>query len=79
MLEKAGRLSAALKRYVKGRREDGGTTRQGLATDSGLDEAFVYDAIDSHLLQELFGTVDASWAPEDQMKNYIDIPLDFGQ
>jgi hypothetical protein len=39
----------------------------------------VYDAIDSHLLQELFGTVDASWAPEDQMKNYIDIPLDFGQ
>jgi hypothetical protein len=78
MLENAGRLSAALKGTSRGDTKWGGTTRQELATDSGLDEAFVYNAIDSHLLRELFGTVDAFWAPEDQMKNYIDIPLDFG-
>lgn len=78
MTEQAGRLSAALKAHVKGRHANGCTTLQEVAAESGLDEAFVRNAINSHLIQELFGTIDAYWAPDDQMKNYIEIPLDFG-
>jgi hypothetical protein len=37
-----------------------------------------HDAIDSHLLEALFGIVDAGWAEDDEMKNYIDIPPRFG-
>ena len=78
MKEKAGRLSAALKKRVKARREDCLVSRTELANETGLSESFVYDAIDCHLLRHLFGSIDAHWALGDQMKNYIDVPIDFG-
>jgi hypothetical protein len=78
MLEKAGKLSAALKKQVKGQRREGAVTRTELANETGLPESFVYDAIDSHLLLHLFGRNDAAWAPDDGMKNYIEVPIDFG-
>jgi hypothetical protein len=76
--EKAGKLSAALKKRVKGRREDCLVSRTELANETGLSESFVYDAIDCHLLRHLFGSIDAYWAPGDQMNNYIEVPIDFG-
>jgi hypothetical protein len=78
MERNAGRLAAALKRRVDGRKHDGNAERTELAQETGLEEAFIYDAIESHLLRHLFGIVDAHWAHDDQMKNYIDIPIDFG-
>jgi hypothetical protein len=78
MKEKAGKLSAGLKKRVKARREDCLVSRTELANETGLSESFVYDAIDCHLLRHLFGSIDAYWAPGDQMKNYIEVPSDFG-
>lgn|ERR1022692_121255 len=76
----AGRLSAALKARVKAsnRHEWGHADRTELAGESGLSEFFIYDAVDSHLLREMFGIIDARWAERDEMKNCIDIPPRFG-
>ncbi|HNY39347.1 MAG TPA: hypothetical protein PKJ41_03100 [Bryobacteraceae bacterium] len=78
--QKAGRLEAALKARVKpGNREQCGTaSRTELARETGLSELFIYDAIDSHLLRELFGVIDAHWSNGDIMKTSIDIPRRFG-
>jgi hypothetical protein len=76
---KAGLLSQALKAKVDGRQEWGSADRTELAQETGLSEFFIYDAIDSHLLHELFHRIDATWAADDPMKNNIEIPPDFGQ
>jgi hypothetical protein len=74
--QKAGKLSAALKAQVKATNRErwGHADRTGLARETGLSEFFIYDAIDSHLLKEMFGDIDAFWGEGDSMKNYIDIP-----
>jgi hypothetical protein len=46
--------------------------------EARLGEYFVYDAIDGHLLRELFDKIHADWAPDDRMKNYIEVPAGFG-
>ncbi len=80
LLEKAGRLSAALKNCVKatGRHADALVHRTKLSEETGLPWAWIYNAIDSLLLQHLFRQRGASWAPDDQMKDYILVPLEFG-
>lgn len=77
---KAGLLQKALKARIKPENRDqwGSADRTELANETGLSEFFVYDAIDSHLLEALFDIVDAGWAKDDEMKNYIDIPPRFG-
>ena len=76
--KKAGCVSAALKAKVDGRGGWAFADRTGLAQEIGLSEFFIYDLVDSHLLREMFGRIDAAWAVDDQMKNTIDIPPDFG-
>jgi hypothetical protein len=76
--EKAGKLCRALKARVKDGREWGCADRTELASETGLSEFFIYDAIDSHLLREMSNRTDATWSPDDQMKNSIDIPPRFG-
>jgi hypothetical protein len=76
--EKAGLLSSALKARVKGRQQPELADRNDIADETGLDEYFVYNTIDSHLLRELFDQIDAYWAPDDWMKNTIKIPTGFG-
>ena len=73
---KAGLLSKSLKAKIS--REWGFTDRQTVASETGLSEFFVYDAIDSQLLRALFNQTDATWAQGDEMKNSIDIPPRFG-
>jgi hypothetical protein len=77
---KSGLLQKALKARIKPENRDqwGSADRTELANETGLSEFFVYDAIDSHLLEALFDIVDAGWAEGDEMKNYIDIPPRFG-
>jgi hypothetical protein len=75
---KAGRLSGALKNRIKGRHDPQDADRNEIANETGLDEYFVYDAIDSHLLRELCNQIDAHWAPDDRNKNLIEIPAGFG-
>jgi hypothetical protein len=77
---KAGLLQKALKARIKPENRDqwGSADRTELANETGLSEFFVYDAIDSHLLEALFDIVDAGWADDDEMKNDIDIPPRFG-
>jgi len=80
--QRAGKLSAALKARVKAsnRQQRGNAGRTELSRETGLSEFFIHDAIDSHLLAEMFsGMLDASWAEGDNMKNYIDIPRRFGK
>ena len=76
--DKAGRLSAELKRHVDGRREAEHTTIDEVVAATGLEENWIRNAIDSHLLREKFGQYDAGWDPEDQLYNYILIPRAFG-
>jgi hypothetical protein len=52
--EKAGLLSSALKTRVKSRQEPDLADRNDLADETGLHEYFVYNAIDTHRLRELF-------------------------
>jgi len=77
---KAGQLQAALKARVKpsNRQQWGHASRTDLARETGLSEFLIYDAIDSHLLRELNGVIDAHWSDGDNMKNWIDIPPRFG-
>jgi hypothetical protein len=63
---KAGKLSKALKDRVKGRHEPELVDRNEIAEEAGLDEYFVYEAIDGHLLRELFEQIDAHWALDDK-------------
>ena len=76
--EQAGVLARTLKASVKGRHDDALVDRETLACAAGLSEAWVYNAIESRLLSHLFDRLDASWAPDDGMKYYIVVPLDFG-
>jgi hypothetical protein len=76
---KAGQLSAALKRHVKktNRKDEFAfTDLETLCQDSKLHEGFVYNAIEGHLLQELYGVHDAEWDPDG--KPHIIIPNTFG-
>lgn len=76
--QQAGKLAAGLKRHIDGRTQDGRVDRAELAQETGLEEASVYDAVDSRLLQHLFSIIDAQWAPDGRMNNWIDISVGFG-
>jgi hypothetical protein len=73
--EKAGKLSEMLKRKIKGRHEDVIVELQDVIQGSTLPSGFVYNAIESHLLQELYNIHDAQW---DDYKSHLVIPRTFG-
>jgi hypothetical protein len=72
------RLSATLKGYVKGRAEDALKDICSVAKDSDVGEDFVRNAIEGKLLDLTFNLRGAYFPPEDQMHQYIVIPLDYG-
>jgi|ERR1019366_3134095 hypothetical protein len=74
--KKAGQLSQTLKASVKGRKEDELALLSEITKQSGLREGFVFNAIDSHLLRELFDISDAEWDPAS--KSHVIIPKTFG-
>ena len=75
MRELAGRLCAALKDKVKGRRSDEMVSVAELAAETKIPESFIRNAVESNLIEKLFGVKDAEW--EDRGK-FINIPLIFG-
>jgi hypothetical protein len=78
MKAKVGTLCAVLKAKVKGRADDNYATVDEIASESGLPDDFVRDAIESDLIQELFGTKGAEWGGHEDRGRFIRIPNDFG-
>lgn len=78
MKQKTGKLAAALKLRIKSvnREYDQFAGVSELATETGLPEAFIRNAIESNLIEELFGTIGAEWASD--RGRSIRIPNDFG-
>lgn len=78
MKAKTGRLCAALKDRVKGRDHGVVVHVSEVAAGASLTEAFVRNAIESRLIQEIFGITGADWAGYDDRGKFILIPNDFG-
>lgn len=69
------RLTAAMKDHVKGRRQDAYIDSHELASVAGVSEDFIFNAIESRLIDRHFNIAGAEW--EHQWKS-IRIPLEFG-
>ena len=77
--EKTGVLSSSLKRHVEGRQVDANVPVMQVVQESGLEENWIRNAIESHLIRELFHQIDAEWDPGDpDFNNHILIPRRFG-
>ena len=76
LIEKMSALSAALKDSVKGRDTEALLYVGNLATQTGLSEDWIYNAIESNLVGRQFGRRGAKWAAG--IKNTIIVPIDFG-
>jgi transcriptional regulator with XRE-family HTH domain len=75
---KISKLCAFLKQKVKGRLEKGLVELSEIARSTGLSKGWVFNAIDSRVLARRYNMIEAYWLPGDQMKNYVEIPPDFG-
>jgi len=75
LIEKMSTLSAALKDSVKGRDTEALLYVGTLASQCGLSEDWIFNAIESDLLERHFGRRGAKWA---DIKNMIVVPIDFG-
>jgi hypothetical protein len=71
----AGLLSAGLKRHVKGRHQDMSVELSTIASESGLSASWVFNAIESNLLEVLHRRCGARWGDRGTL---ILIPLNFG-
>jgi hypothetical protein len=75
---KMSQLAAALKGQVKGRQQEALVDVWAVAKESGVSEDFVWNAIESRLLDSCFRIKGAAFDPCDQNRNYVIIPIDFG-
>ncbi len=73
--ESSGKLAGALKTHVKGRREDVVIELSKLAEESGLSATWVFNAIESNLLEILHRKRGAQWEDRGTL---VKIPLNFG-
>lgn len=69
------RLSATLKGYVKGRSDDSYAKTRSVATDSSVTAEFVFNVIESRLLDHHFKIYGAEWSDRPHV---IRVPLNFG-
>jgi|LSQX01.1.fsa_nt_gb hypothetical protein len=72
---KMGEYAAILKNYVKGREQDKVISFNELVRETELSEGWVFNAIESGLLQKSFGIHDATWLDRGFL---VKIPLNFG-
>jgi hypothetical protein len=70
-----GGYEAILKSHVKGRRQDKVMLFDELVRETGLHEGWVFNAIESGLLQRSYGIHDATWVDRGFL---VKIPLNFG-
>lgn len=74
---KTGRLCAALKDRVKSRKFNAVVRADQLAVDSGIEVAFIRNAIESDLIGQLFHVIGADWVHQ-YRGTLVSIPRDFG-
>jgi len=72
------KLSATLKDYVKGRQDERLVTAYNVAQDASLPFGFVYNAIESRLLDREFNIRGAEWTIQRAPKLIIRVPPNFG-
>jgi hypothetical protein len=72
------KLAATLKSYVKGRHEPELVTLGDVERDSGLSQEFIYNAIESQLLDREFNKKGADWTQQSDPKIVIRVPVNFG-
>jgi hypothetical protein len=72
-----GKLCAALKGKVKGRRAPGFTDVDELVKETGLSAGFIRNAIEANLIQVLFGVQGAEWISPLERGKSIRIPVGF--
>jgi hypothetical protein len=75
--EKVGRLMRALKRVVKGRQGLGHAYPDAISKEAQVSEDFVYNVIESGLIERLFRRTGATWESKYKGK-LIRIPETFG-
>lgn len=73
-----GKLSAALKDRLEGRRDPALVGTHEIVTETGLPHYWVVNAICSHLIEHCLKKKGADWAPDDGMESMIEVPIDFG-
>ncbi len=73
--EWSGTLARALKEHVKGRHQDTTVEVSKLAEESGLSPAWIFNAIESNLLETLHRKRGAQWEDRGTL---IRVPLNFG-
>jgi hypothetical protein len=73
--ERLGHLGAVLKGHVKGRHADVIVELTTLVRESDLPAGWVFNAIESNLIEELHGTHGARWFDKGLL---VSIPLNFG-
>jgi hypothetical protein len=76
--QKMSQLAATLKSRVKGRQQEALVDVWTVAKESGVTVDFVWNAIESKLLDNCFSMKGASFNPNDQNRHYVIIPIDFG-
>jgi hypothetical protein len=72
-----GKLFATLKKQVKGRERDGMVTLAAAAQESGLSESWIFNAIESNLLEYEFQKKGAKWCQGFE-GTMIFVPVTFG-
>ncbi len=76
--QQMSKLSATLKNYVRGRQDEKLVTVFNVAQDASLPFGFVYNAIESRLLDQEFNMKGAEWTIQRDPKLVIRVPPNFG-
>jgi len=71
-------LAAALQKQIKGRRDEALVYAESLANAAGLPLDFVFNAIESRLLDHEFNIEGAYWDEHGRTGMWIRVPIDFG-
>jgi hypothetical protein len=69
---------AVLKGAIKGRRDDAVMEIDDVATKSGLPEDFIYNVIESRIIDREFNRHGAWWHPQFKPGTTIKVPVSFG-
>jgi len=76
--EQLGRLCASLKKRIDGRTQQAFTNVEDLARETGLDDYFIRNVIDSDLIRHWLNRHSAKWADPRSPGNLIIVPIGFG-
>jgi hypothetical protein len=76
-----GKVCAALKNRIERHKQQAAGALVGvheIVSETGLPEYWISNVIESRLIRVVLKRQDAYWAPLDQMKSTIEVPVDVG-